>query len=222
MASAQKFLFETSFDPVEPPKAAPEPPPLPTFSEAELAAARTEGFAAGRAAAQKDYAKSDAQRLSDALDAIAAGIDAMKPQVAEILAENGRASIAIAVALARKMAGALVTTDIATPVTTLVAECLPRLLDEPRLVVRVAEAVLDVVRGPITQAAERTGYYGKLVLIGDPQIKEPACRVEWADGGAEYDPQRVAAEANAAIARFLAGLPGPTSDERLTKESSNG
>ena len=48
--AAHKFLFETSFDAPEPPKVAPEPPP-PSFSEAEIDAARAAGMDAGRAAA---------------------------------------------------------------------------------------------------------------------------------------------------------------------------
>jgi flagellar assembly protein FliH len=207
-------LFEVSFDEAEeppPPAPLPEPeaPPPPTFSEAELAAARAEGFAAGRAAADAEHQRRNAQRLADALEGVAAGLAAAKPALDEALAAHARASIEVAAALARKLGGAAGRTDVAGPVTALVAECLPRLLDEPRIVVRVAEATLDEVRGHVTRAAERAGYHGKVVLIGDPEIKEPACRVEWADGGAEYDPARVAAEADAAIARFLAGGAGP-------------
>jgi flagellar assembly protein FliH len=94
-------------------------------------------------------------------------------------------------------------------------------MDEPRIVVRVAEAALDDLRGHVAQAAERAGYHGKVVLIGDPQLTPPACRIEWADGGAECDPIRLAAEADSAVARVLAGLSRATT-ERLTKEPSHG
>ena len=220
MARPQKFLFDTSFDRPEAPKIEP-PPPEPTFSEADIDAARAEGLAAGQAAARAEYARSDAHRLADALNAIAASLNAMQPAIADGLAANARASIEIAAVLARKIAGAAAAQEIAAPVTELITECLPRLLDEPRIVVRVAEAALDPLRGHITQAAERAGYHGKVVLIGDPRLNQPACRIEWADGGAEYDPARIALEADAAVARFLAGLPGATPD-CLTKEPSHG
>jgi flagellar assembly protein FliH len=220
LARPQKFLFDNSFDRPEAPKIEP-PPPEPTFSEAEIDAARAEGLAAGRAAARAEYARSDAQRLSDALNAIAAGLTAMQPAIADGLAANARASIEVAAVLARKLAGAAAAQEIVAPVTELITDCLPRLLDEPRIVVRVAEAVLDPLRGHVTQAAERAGYHGKVVLIGDPQLTQPACRIEWADGGAEYDLARIAVEADAAVARFLAGLPRATT-ECPTKEPSNG
>ena len=54
MSAAKKFLFEYSFDPVvahEPSEqeatAEPEAPPEPTFSEAELEAARSAAYADG-------------------------------------------------------------------------------------------------------------------------------------------------------------------------------
>ena len=220
MARPQKFLFDTSFDPPEAPKVEPLPPE-PTFSQADIDAARAEGMAAGRAAAQAEYAKSDAQRMADALNAIAANLATIRPIVDDGLAANARASIEVAVTLARKLAGAAAAQEIAAPVSELIAECLPRLMDEPRIVVRVAESALDGLRGHVTQAAERAGYHGKVVLIGDPQLTPPACRIEWADGGAECDPARLAAEADAAVSRFLAGLSRATT-ERLIKEPIHG
>jgi flagellar assembly protein FliH len=220
LARAQKFLFDTSFDPPEAPKIEP-PPAEPTFSEAELDAARAEGMAAGQAAAHAEYAKTDAHRLADALNAIAASLTTIQPIIAEGLAANARVSIEIAAALARKIAGAAAAQEIAAPVSVLIGECLPRLLDEPRIVVRLAESAVDDLRGHVTQAAERAGYHGQVVLIGDPQLTPLACRIEWADGGAECDPARIAAEADAAVARFLAGLSGATT-ESLIKEPSHG
>lgn len=218
-----KFLFETSFDTPEPapePVCATPPPPAPTFSKEELAQARAEGFAAGRAAAAAEQTRTESQRLVEALEVIAAGLAALQPQLAEGLAAHARASITIAGAIARKIGGAVARADIAAPVAALVAECLPRLLDEPRIVVRVAESALDHVRSQIARASEQAGYHGKVVLIGDPQLAEPACRVEWADGGAEYDPTRVAAECDAAVARYLAGQATPS--QPLSKEPSHG
>ena len=93
MAGYPKFLFETSFDP-EQEKAAREAepaaeraaaeaePPPPTYSEAELEAARAEGMAAGREAGQQEALQSCEQRAGELLAGVTQQLD-------QLVAERG-------------------------------------------------------------------------------------------------------------------------------------
>src|SRR3546814_7421477 len=87
-----------------------------------------------------------------------------------------------------------------------VEQCLERLRDEPRVVIRCADADLDALQTRAEQAAARSGFEGKLVFLADERLKTGDLRVEWADGGAERNQTALWPEIDAVIAR----VPAPT------------
>ncbi len=88
----------------------------------------------------------------------------------------------------------------------LVAECLGRLRDEPRVVVRVADELLDPLKAHMDRLSEHSGFEGRVVLLADEGLSDSDVRVEWADGGAERDSGRLWREIDEILARAL----GPT------------
>lgn len=56
---------------------------------------------------------------------------------------------------------------------------------EARLVVRVADAVLDDVIQQVEQQKQQHAFMGKVVVLADNALQLGDCRVEWADGGLE-------------------------------------
>src|SRR3546814_12442230 len=89
-----------------------------------------------------------------------------------------------------------------------VEQCLERLRDEPRVVIRCADADLDALQTRAEQAAARSGFEGKLVFLADERLKTGDLRVEWADGGAERNQKALWQEIDAVIARVLAPTAG--------------
>jgi len=75
--------------------------------------------------------------------------------------------------------------------------------DEPRLVIRVADAMLDPVTTRLTALAEQQGHTAKLVFIADATLAPADCRIEWADGGAERDIARLWGDIDRAVANAL-------------------
>ena len=95
-------------------------------------------------------------------------------------------------------------------IEALIGDCLERLREEPRLVLRVDSNLLEPVREKVEALLPSTGFEGKLVYLGDDKMAASDVRLEWADGGAERDSQRQWEEIDAVIARALqSNAPSP-------------
>lgn len=212
MGHLEKFLFETSFDAEKPAKAkaaaaakaAVEEPPAPTFSEGELAAARQAAHADGKAAGIAEAERCHAARLASA-------VDALLPPLAEIAAASiaeaevrRRESLEAALAVVRKLFPHLAQTHGLQELHAVIGQCLERLRDEPRVVIRCADADLDTLREQAERGALQSGFEGKLVFLADERLAPGDLRVEWADGGAERDQKALWKEIDTVIARALA------------------
>jgi len=211
MGQHEKFLFETSFDKEQSErakaaaaaKAAAEQPPAPTFSEEELEAARQAAFAQGKAAGLTDAKGAQSERLAAAVE----GLPALFSQLAEALAADAEAlrreTLEAALTVVRKLFPQLARDHGLEEVHAVVDACLERLRDEPRMVIRCADADLDALREIVEQSAAQSGFEGKLVFLADERLAAGDLRVEWADGGAERDQAGLWKEIDAVIARAM-------------------
>jgi flagellar assembly protein FliH len=184
------------------PEPEPEPPP-PTFSEEELAAARAaayaEGEQAGHAAAMASIEQHLALAMGEVPRQLADLVDDQR-RSDEALAEQ---TVRIAVTLARKLMPELARRRGLEEIEALLRSCLTDMLDEPRIVVRVSDGLIDAVRDRLQPIADELGYGGALVLLVDPALGPADCRVEWADGGCERIADKLWQDIDAAVARFF-------------------
>lgn len=208
MVAITKFLFDTDFATGDEAARLAPRPDTRRFSANELEAAKAEahaaGIAAGRAAAEQDIAR----RVADACAVVGARFDDLMKAVALRHEAQSREAIAAAVEIARRLLPSLGKREAIGEVEALIRECLTRLDDEPRLVVRVADELLDAVRQRIDQVTAATGYTGRVILLADPALKPGDARVEWADGGAERDSAAIWRDIDSAIQRFVEGGAG--------------
>ncbi len=206
MGTMRKFLFDTAFDS----RGAAVPRPRTHFTAAELEAARgtaeAAGFAAGRAAA---LAEAEA-RAATAFEPLRARADADFAAIASRHEAQGREALAAAGEIVRRLFPALAERHGLDELEALVGECLRRLHDEPRVVVRVADGALDAVKARVDRAAATSGFAGKAILLGDPALADGDARIEWAEGGVERRPDAVWAEIDDLLRRHLAGADAPS------------
>ena len=202
MSNATKFLFGTSFDPA---KADPDLPPPPTFSEAELAAAREAGFEEGHAAGHAAMVQSVEQAAVTALAAISAQLAAMNGNFAEIRDSAIASGVEVVAAAVRKLTPALAKRNGLAEIENLVRDSLHSLYDEPRVVIRAHDSIIEALQERIDGLAAAAGFTGKIVLFGDDQLSDTDCRVEWADGGAERNLEELWRRIDAAIERVTDG-----------------
>lgn len=211
MALAQKFLFDISFD-------APGgdgrqrgsiTPAEAVFSRADLDAALAEARAESHAAGRAEALSQREQQVADALGAIAqnlAGIFAAKDEARRA---NERSTIELTRAIAGRLFPALMRKGALAELEAIVVQCMRDAVAEPRLVVRVPDAIFEAAQLQLAPLAASNGYPGKLIILADDALGESDCRVEWADGGAERDSARSWREIEAAVARAMDALADP-------------
>jgi flagellar assembly protein FliH len=208
MVAISKFLFDTDFAAGDEASRLAPRPDTRRFSAIELEAAKAashaEGVAAGRAAAEQEIAR----RVADACAAVGARIGELMKALAARHEAQTREAVAAAAEIVRRLLPALGKREAISEVEALIRECLTRLHDEPRLVVRVADELLDPVRQRVDQLSAEAGYSGRVILFADPALESGDARVEWADGGAERDSAAIWRDIDGAIQRFVEGGAG--------------
>jgi flagellar assembly protein FliH len=220
MGLPQKFLFDVSFDQLEVRAEAPKPPPEPTFTQAEVEAARDAGYARGRETAFAEATASTETCTTAALEGLSRGVTRLLEARAEIAAETQRQALVGLQAILRKIAPTLCSKAALTEIEALAVECLHEAIDEPRVVLRVADEVYEPIKSRLELIAAASGYAGRIVLLADNALARSDCRVEWADGGAERNLQRLIGELDAALIRTIdaVALAAPTQAKETEHE----
>lgn len=231
MAKLQKYLFDLDFD-APAPRPAPEvmiedefdgmmdepeeelPPPPPTFTEEDLFLAREQAMEAGRQAGIQEAEAATERLVASSVETIAGQLQNITVIQAEANEVRMRDAVAVAIAVVRKLQPEMSKDHALDEISGVIQECLTHIEKDIRVTVRVNPAHMDSIRHYANQAAEATGFEGKLIFTADPRIVPGNCRVEWGDGGAERDQARLWAEIDTVIARALGETPSaPPSEE---------
>jgi flagellar assembly protein FliH len=231
MNVSEKFLFDTSFenedlDDIEAPGG--NKPAKPKYGEEDLEKARTEGFASGKETGERDTRQAIEQQISQTLSAInqqLAGLSQAQIQASE---RHAREAIEAALTIVRKLFPRLAGRHGLAEIESVVCDCLERLRQEPRIVIRVADTLLDEVEERVSALVARAGFDGKIVYLSQEGLQPGDIRVEWADGGAERDSDQIWREIDQTIARIIgpmqrpAEAAGPVPDPSPTNETTPG
>jgi flagellar assembly protein FliH len=183
MAMPQKFTFDVSFDHLGAPTA--RSLAERRFTRNEMEATRQAALAEGHAAGLAEAAQSAESLTADALAKIADSLAALfAAQEATVLDTERRALDAMQTIITKLIPG-LAAKDPLAEVEAFTTKCLHEAIDEPRVVLRVAEEIYEKLRERLDTLANAAGYSGRIVLLADDAIGGGDARVEWADGGAE-------------------------------------
>lgn len=217
MGTYRKYMFDFDFDQPSPrpeevvaedeeAEAEPEPeePPPPTFTEEELALTRDAAFAEGQQAGFAEAAERTERLTQAALAALSDQMATLFRQADEAADANARAAVRVAQAALRKMLPAACEAYAFDEVTRVVEDVVGHILDEPRIIVKVAEPLVQGVREKLEATAQAHGFEGRVVVQADPRLAVGDARVEWTDGGAERDQARLWSEIENTIERALA------------------
>jgi flagellar assembly protein FliH len=165
--------------------------------------ARAKGYAEGLAAGEATATAAATQALARAAEhlvqqatAVLAGLDAARRA-------TEREAIVLAAAVGRKLAANLVAAQPTAELEALLAECLASLSGAPHLVIRCHPDLADRMRERAAPLIAQSGFAGRLVVIGEPEIGPADGRIEWADGGLVRDQNTILAEIDKAIAAYL-------------------
>jgi flagellar assembly protein FliH len=166
--------------------------------------ARDAGFKAGFEAGAQGADATAAKQLAAAAGALGDRVAALAAAVDDMRKSTLSEAVDLAAAIAGKLASSFVSARPTGEIEALVRECLATLDSVPHLVIRCHTELADAVRSIATQHIETSGFGGRLVVMGDPEIALGDCRLEWVDGGLVRDQAATAAEIDRRIAAFLA------------------
>ena len=219
METSHKFLFENCFEPSQPVEAEIDEvevvPPAPSFSEEEIALARTQGFADGRSEGIAEMQTSIDTRLSELMVNMTQQLAGLQSAQAEGLRSADRRLLGLASTIAKKVVPPIARDAAQAAVEDLIRDCLPKLMDEPRVVIRVHANVMDRLREKVDMLAAKSGFAGDIILLPEDDFSEMDCRIEWADGGAERSSSALWADIDKTLDTYLNG----TGDNRIAGES---
>jgi flagellar assembly protein FliH len=171
--------------------------------EAKLMEAEATGRRAGVEAGKAEARTAAEQRAAAALERIAAAAEALIGGLAAVEARLETEAVEVAVAVAKKLAAALIERESFAEMAALASGCFRHLTNSPHVVVRVNDAEHALLAGRIEELARRLGVTSQLVVLGEPGIRTGDCRIEWADGGVVRDEEAIAAAIDEAVTRYI-------------------
>mgnify|MGYP001229635400 CR=1 FL=1 len=225
MAAPARFTFDLDLSSRREQRTAavPATPPEPAGIPEEVVArlvqeAREEGYADGLIAGESNAASMAAQTIAAAAGTLAAHAASMTAALDRARLDNQRDAVELALSVARKLAGHLIASRPTAELEALIAECMPSLSGVPHLVIRCHPDLADQIRDIAQSQIATSGYAGRLVVMGEPDIRLGDGRLEWVDGGLIRDSDLLAAEIDRTIAQYLAALAGDSGKQDI-KES---
>ena len=88
-------------------------------------------------------------------------------------------------------------------------ECLAHARQAPHLVMRVNEGAVETAEALVRRLAQETGFAGRLVVLGEPDIAPGDGRIEWAEGGFVIERERLGQLVDQAVATAFPGFRPP-------------
>jgi flagellar assembly protein FliH len=115
----------------------------------------------------------------------------------------------VAVAVASKLAPALIAREPLAEVSALANECFHQLVATPHVEVRVGAAIYETAKSQIDNIVQSRGFEGRLAVVPDETIAPGDCRIEWADGGVIRNEAVTMAAIDEMVARYISARTAP-------------
>ncbi len=199
MSAPTKFLFDVDF--------AGGGERKQTIALAEharkLADAEAAAHRRGYAAAQADAKLQTDRRMVAALERLAAGVAETSAALGAIEARLERDAVEVAIAVARKLAPALIARQPLEEIIALAGDCFRQLVSSPHIAVRVNDNLYAATREKLDEIARARGFEGRLVVLAEQDMAAGDCRIEWADGGINRSQASVEAAIGEAVVNYL-------------------
>jgi len=199
MSPPAKFLFDHDFA-----AAAVVKPSIPlAVHEANLLESEASGYQRGFAAAKAEILAEAEQLSAAALERVAVTLEGLMRGLSGVEARLETEAVDVAVAVAKKLAAALIDREPLAEISALAMDCFRHLVTAPHVVVRVNDAQHASVGKPIEEMVRARGLASHLVVLAEPEIQTGDCRIEWADGGINRDRRATEAVIDEAVSRYV-------------------
>jgi flagellar assembly protein FliH len=187
-ATRQKFTFDTEFhaggDKIAPAAQARQ---KKTLTQGEIDVLRQDARAEGENNAAARNGQAVERNIAALTIAIRAALEAGRAEIETVRAE----SATIALAAARKLAAIAIAALPQGDVEAALREAMHQAIGEPRLTLRAAPHIAELLEPRLTALSHEEGYDGRVLLTADPHLEGADCRIEWRGGGAERSLEKI-------------------------------
>jgi flagellar assembly protein FliH len=198
MKATAKYLFDEDF-------ASGDRPTITMVEhERRRADAESQAYRNGFAAAQAQAHTDAEQRIAVALGRLADGLEQTDRSLAAIETRLENEAIEVAIAVAAKLAPALIACEPFAEIAALATECFRHLATTPHMVVRIGADIYEAGKAKLDEIAQARGFEGRLVVMAEADIAPGDCRIEWADGGVNRDRIAIKNAIGDVVGRYMA------------------
>jgi flagellar assembly protein FliH len=197
--SPAKYLFDNDF------AAGRETKPTLSIVEhtAKLAEVEAASYRKGFADAAAEARASVEERTAVALERIAGLLEEISRGLSAVEARLETETIDVAVAVAKKLAHALIAREPLAEISALAVACFQHLVAAPHIAVLVNDADYPAAGDKLQAIVRSRGLDSRLVVLAEPCIAPGDCRIEWADGGVIRDRAATEAAIDEAVVRYV-------------------
>ncbi|HET9717197.1 MAG TPA: FliH/SctL family protein [Pseudolabrys sp.] len=212
MKAAAKYLFDEDF-------ATGEKPTITLVEhERRRADAESQAYRKGFAAGQEQAQQETAERIAAALSVIGDNLGRLDSALGAIETRLETEAVEVAVAVASKLAPALISREPFAEISALATESFHHLVASPHVAVRVAPAIYETAKDKIEEIARMRGFEGRLAITSDEFLGPGDCRIEWANGGLVRDQSSTATAIEEMVARYISARSTPAGRNSGDKE----
>lgn len=196
-------------------KDAPPPPPeiKHEFTQAQVDAAREEGYIAGHGAALEEAATAREHYVADAINLIAQGITKLDDQQRTANAEIADLAMRMIYGITQKLLPPFAHAHAVDSIEHFVRATLPIAIGEPKILVRAHEMIAADLEVRLKEVFTRASFQGSYAVVVDYELQPGDCRLEWDGGGADRSEARIWRD----IREVVAGNFGATDAADLDK-----
>lgn len=178
----------------------PEPVVRYEFTQAQLDAAKEEGYIQGHGAALEEAATAREHYAADALNVIAQGLATLNSQQNEANKELAHLAMRMVYGFVRRLLPEHAQVHAVDSIEVFVRKVLPLAVGEPRLVVRSHPMIAEDLDTRLKDVFARSGFQGTYTVVTDYEVQPGDCRLEWEGGGADRDEARIWADIREVVA----------------------
>ncbi len=194
MSASARFLFETDFRGSGNPQG-------PT--DADLTAARQQGYSEGVAHGQAQALAEIEQRVQSMAGVLVQNIDSLLSEMDARTQAVEAAAAQVAVLLGERIGAAALAQNRMAGLESAARDCMAHARTAPHLAVRVHESMVEAVDALFARLGRETGFGGRVVVLGEPDIVPGDGRIEWADGGVLVEQDRIEQAVASAVERIF-------------------
>lgn len=187
--------------------------------EERLRKTQEEAFQKGQVSGRTEASEEIARELVATMDRVAEQVSALFGQRYKMEDRLERDATQLAMAMARKLAGSALEKYPHAEIEALITECMEVCREQPRIVIRLSEEQCEPMAAKIDELKQRQGFTGDVIVIGDDEIRNGDCLVEWPDGGAEHRSEHISGAIEKLVQAFI--MKPPATDKATDKATDN-